>query len=150
MFFTSVRQEFCPMGGGGVSQHAPGSEGCSRHTPWTDTPGQTPPGQTPPGADTPWEDTPGETPPGQTPPQADTPWADTPPGQTPLWSDTPSPRADTPLGKHSSDDHCSRRYASYWNAFLFQLLFRRSPQFSIEWMRRHIAEKQSCFFRFCI
>ena len=37
------------------------------------------------------------------PRQADTPWADTP----------PPPR----------DDHCSGRYASYWNAFLFSCSF---------------------------
>ena len=44
---------------------------------------------------------------------------------------TPHPQADTPLSRHPlgqtppgrhpppSDDHCSGRYASYWNAFLF-------------------------------
>ena len=50
----------------------------------------------------------------QTPPwQADTP---------PSWADTPDPLAGRhPLGRHlpSRDGHCSGRYASYWNAFLF-------------------------------
>ena len=67
-------------------------------------PGQT--RQTPPPrqADTPQVDTPlGRH------PQVDTPLrADTPSGQTLLWTDTPP-----------ADGHCSRRYASYWNAFLF-------------------------------
>ena len=52
-----------------------------------------------------------------TTPQADNLWADPmgrhPPGQTPPWADTP--QADT----LPSDGHCSGRYASYWNAFLF-------------------------------
>ena len=44
------------------------------------------------------------------PPQADNPsWAGTPPGR-----DTPAP---------APDGHCSRRYASYWNAFLFFSVF---------------------------
>ena len=47
-------------------------------------------------------------PPGQTPPH---PWADTLP-----WANTPPPRADTLPPR---DGHCSGRYASYWNAFLF-------------------------------
>ena len=69
------------------------------------------------------------------PPQADTHTPGRhPPGQThsrhPPWADT-LPRADTPLGIPSlgrhplgrhppppRDDHCSGRYASYWNAFL--------------------------------
>ena len=33
-----------------------------------------------------------------------------PPGQTTPWADTPPP---------PGDGHCSRRYASYWNAILF-------------------------------
>ena len=77
-----------------------------RHTPspWADTP------------PSPWADTP--LPPGQTPP----PPADTEPGQAPPW-------ADTPLGRHPphtwqtpppTDDHCSGRYASYWNSCLVQ------------------------------
>ena len=47
------------------------------------------------------------------------PWADTPPRQT------PTSRADTPLGRHpppqthphQADGYFSGRYASYWNAF---------------------------------
>ena len=61
---------------------------------------------------TPWRDT----------PWRDTPWADTPrtdthlpPGQTSPWADTD--QADTPL---PADGYCSGRYASYWNAFLFE------------------------------
>ena len=64
----------------------------------TPPPGQTPPGKTPPRQTPP----PGRHPPGQTPPQADTSPRQTPPGQTP-----------------PGDDHCSGRYTSYWNAFLF-------------------------------
>ena len=55
--------------------------------------------------------------PGQTPPRADPP-AD-PPGKHPLSSacwDTYTPTAQCMLGY---DEHCSGRYASYWNAFLF-------------------------------
>ena len=49
---------------------------------------------------------------------ADTPWADTPQADphnrhTP-WADIP--QTDTPR-----DGHCSGRYASYWNAFLFSV-----------------------------
>ena len=55
--------------------------------------------------------------PGRTPPLGrHTPWADIsyPPGRPlpPFWADTPSPRTA----------HCSRRYATYWNAF-FDLKF---------------------------
>ena len=43
----------------------------------------------------------------------------------PPWVDTPLvrhiPRADT-LNPHPWDGHCSGRYASYWNAFLFWIL----------------------------
>ena len=63
--------------------------------------------------------------------EADTPWADTPLGrhpsrQTPSWADTPpgrhpprqTPPSQTPPGR-PPNGHCSGRYASYWNAFLF-------------------------------
>ena len=93
------------------------------------------------GAYTPWSDTPflgwhplGRHPlPGQTPPppslgrhplpgQTRCPLADTPSlGRHPHLGHTPSPWADTSLGRHPSDSHCSRRYASYWNAFLLIL-----------------------------
>ena len=66
------------------------------------------------------ENPPSRDPPGQRPP------GPTPPGQThsldkhplgrhpPTWADTRPPRQRPP-----SDGHCSGRYASYWNAFLF-------------------------------
>ena len=42
------------------------------------------------------------------------PREDTPPGK--------HPQANTPLGRHSlRDGHCSRWYASYWNAFLLNV-----------------------------
>ena len=58
----------------------------------------------------------------------------TPPGAD---RQTPSPWADTSLGRHpnprqtippppKSDGHCSRRYTSYWNAFLFMTYFYRA------------------------
>ena len=61
----------------------------------------------------------GHTPPGQTPPETDTPL-----GQT----HHPLDRHTLPLDTHPKadmrpppprDGHCSARYASYWNAFLF-------------------------------
>ena len=84
--------------------------------------------------------------PGQTPPQADTPsWADTPPGQTlprrhtpvgrhhpppsACWDTHPLPSAcwDTPPGIRST----SGRYASHWNAFLFQFNLMPKSNLSI-------------------
>ena len=64
----------------------------------------TPPGRHPPTRQTPRLDRhpPMQTPPDQTPPSQTPPRADTPPGQTPS----------------SANGYCSRRYASYWNAFL--------------------------------
>ena len=38
---------------------------------------------------------------------------------TPRWTDTAPPSELT-----SNGGHCSGRYASYWNAFLFDSLFR--------------------------
>ena len=72
-------------------------------------------------------DTPNQTlPPGHTP-QADTPWTDT-------------PRADTPLAQcmlgypPPTGGHCSGRYASYWNAFLFNCsLFKSEGQCHLMW-----------------
>ena len=60
------------------------------------------------------------------------PKADTLPGQTPSCADTfPSPRQIPPHWADMSPPtltprggHCSRRYASYWNAFLFPLCKR--------------------------
>ena len=131
--------------GKGVLQNPPGQTPLDRH-PQTDTPGQT----QPLGRHNPWADTtpgqtqplgrnpPGRNPPGRHPlgrhPQADTPPADTP-SQTPMPSvywDT-CPPAQCMLGytsplpsacwdtQHSPGSHCSWRYASYWNAFLFIL-----------------------------
>ena len=59
-------------------------------------------------------------------PKADTPppWADTPPGRHPPWLNTHTHThthlADTPgqTPPAPRDGHCSRRYTSYWNAFL--------------------------------
>ena len=45
------------------------------------------------------------------------PRADTPLGRHAPWADTPW--ADTP----PADGHCSGRYGSYWNAFLFHYKF---------------------------
>ena len=42
-------------------------------------------------------------------------WADSPLGRQPPWVDTPWAEIPT------SEDHCSGRYASYWNAFLFYI-----------------------------
>ena len=50
----------------------------------------------------------------------------TPPRQTPLSGQT-QPRADTPLGRHppgqTSRRSMSGQYTSYWNTFLFVILF---------------------------
>ena len=53
-------------------------------------------------------DNPGKRPPGQRPP----------PDRGPPLDRNPSPERDPP-GLTSSGGHCSGRYASYWNAFLF-------------------------------
>ena len=86
-----------------LSQAPPWADTNQADTPWAETPPrQTPPGKThttrqaPPWADTPYADTPRKT----------LPWADTP-------KQTPPPRAN---------GHCSRRYASYWNAFLLLVM----------------------------
>ena len=39
------------------------------------------------------------------------------------WTDTPMGRPP-PLSRHQPDDHCSERYASYWDAFLLTSVFR--------------------------
>ena len=93
---------------------------------------QTPPKQTPPGADTPLEqifpraDSPhSRHPPGADTPQEQTPRADTPWSRHPPWEQTP-PRAEPPPEQthpqeaDSSIWSTSGRYASYWNAFLFE------------------------------
>ena len=58
-----------------------------------------------------WQTPPGQTPPGKYP-QVDTPQADTPLGR------------DPPGQTFPKDGYCSRRYASYWNAFLFEIVYR--------------------------
>ena len=73
--------------------------------------GCTPPRKTPL-----WANTPGQTTP---PPQADTPL-----GRQPTLADIPlgrHPQANTPQANTPGDSHCSRRYASHWNAFLWNL-----------------------------
>ena len=65
-----------------------------------------PPGRHLPGQTAPWADPQGRHPIGQT-----TPWAD-----TSSWADTPCP----------ADGYCSGWYASYWNAFLFDVNPSRS------------------------
>ena len=55
-------------------------------------------------------------PPGQTPLWADTPWAD-PPGQTPPWADHSPTHPLLP----KADGYCIGLYASYCNAFLFEI-----------------------------
>ena len=84
---------------GGVYTPFPG-----RHSPWADTPPDRHPQADTPKADIQW---------------ADTPWADA------CWADTPL----TPQADHPADGYCSGRYASYWNAFLFEKKIN-SPDFS--------------------
>ena len=47
------------------------------------------------------------------------PWADTGPGQTPSLGRHSPLEAHPPGSTHLPGGHYSRRYASYWNAFLF-------------------------------
>ena len=48
------------------------------------------------------------------------------------------PSGQTPTGRHPPDDHCSGRYVSCWNAFLFSIrvVVLASPQScrSIDWI----------------
>ena len=116
--FTSMCQEFCPQGGR-----------CLTDTPQADTP---PPGRHPSPRQTPLPQA--DTPPPGRHPQADTPQADTPCRQTPPRQTPPAgrhplrqtpPYRHTPPGRHPPhppppvNGHCIGRYASYWNAFLF-------------------------------
>ena len=78
-------------------------------SPWADAPLA---GTPPPQADTTTR---------QTPPLADTPQARTPkqaplPGRHPTGETLPGQTSPSPWALHG---HCSGRYASYWNAFLF-------------------------------
>ena len=105
--------------------------------------------QTPPGADTPWSRHPLE----QTPPGADTPQSrhpksrhpppgsrpprsrhppeqKPPPKQTPPGSRLPPVSRHLPREADSGIQSMSGRYASYWNAFLFNVTFgHRFPRF---------------------
>ena len=75
---------------------------------YTTAPGQNPPGQTLPRQTTHWAN----------PPRwVDTPWTDTPQGR-------PPPRQTSAWADPPADGHCSGWYASYWNAFLFLMIFR--------------------------
>ena len=85
-------------------------------------------GSTPPGKHTPWE---AHTPRKHThiPKEAHPPW-EAPPGSThPLGSTLREAHPQKhPLGMHTSsppEGHCSGRYASYWNAFLFKINLNR-------------------------
>ena len=73
-------------------------------------------GYHPLGADTPPE--PG-TPPGADPPGSRHSHTQTPPEQTPPGTRHPSSGSRPPL----ADGYCCGRYASYWNAFLFEIEF---------------------------
>ena len=54
---------------------------------------------------------------GQRPPL----WSEIPSDREPPWTETPLAR--DPLVLTSNGSHCSSRYASYWNAFLFHNAF---------------------------
>ena len=113
-------------------QHPPGRQ----TPPGADTP-PPPPDQTPPRAATPWtRHPPGadtlpreDTPQRRHPPGADTsPWEQT---HTPLGADPPdqtppeqTPQPPPPREADSGIRSTSGRYASYWNAFLLQTLFK--------------------------
>ena len=91
-FYTCCLSVILFTEGGGVLQTLP----------WADTP-LPPQADTTPGQTSPLGRHPQQTPPIDNPFQAEIPWADTPRQRTP-----PPPSG-----------HCSRWYASYWNAFLF-------------------------------
>ena len=115
--FTPVCHSFCSQRGS-ASVHAgippPGSRPSWSRPPRADIPQE----QTALGADPPWE----QTPPGSRPPWEQTPQEQTPPWeQTPLEQTLPPPGADTPREADSSIRSTSGRYASYSNAFLFQV-----------------------------
>ena len=52
-------------------------------------------------------------------------WSEIPSDREPPWKETPLAR--DPLVLTSSGSHCSSRYASYWNAFLFHNAFLFTP-----------------------
>ena len=102
----------------------------ARHTPpWKDTPGHTPPGHTlpPPLPDTLSHLATHQLPPGHTL---------TPPGHP------PSPRETPPVQNPTqADDHCSGRYASYWNAFFLYKVHAQNWQIYF-----HTKEKTSRYY----
>ena len=128
VFYTCL--SFCPRGGGGVSA----SVHAGTHPLWKQPPGSTTPspGRHPLGRPLlATHPTHGQTPPGQISPL----------GQTFSWADTPPP----------ADGYCSRRYASYWNAFLF--LWAKASDFNrnLNWRhffcRIHGNELNLCYWK---
>ena len=78
------------------------------------------PSPPPPGVDTPRE---ADTPRSRHPPGADTAReADTPGSRHPPWEQTP-PESSSPPGADSGIRSMSGRYASYWNVFLYKIIF---------------------------
>ena len=57
---------------------------------------------------------------------ADTPWEQTPPEQIPP-REQALPRSRHPPPPPPADGYCCGRYASYWNAFLFDLCCSHGP-----------------------
>ena len=108
---------------GSASVHAGIPPPRNRHPPWE----HTPPGADPPGADPPWEQTP---PRSRHLPEQTPPLSRHPPGSR--HSPPPSrhpPRADTPWHGACWEVRSTRgRYASYWNAILFQQFFHCKPR----------------------
>ena len=102
-------------------------------TPWADTsPGQTPAlgrhplNRHPLGRHSlpPWADIPTSLSSGRQPPWADTPRQTPALGRHPLGRHPPSAGKPPPGQTHPPrDGHCSERYASYWNAFLYNDTF---------------------------
>ena len=75
--------------------------------------------------------------PRQTPPRQTPPWADTPPQWTPALGRHPLVRQPPP---NHPDGHCSRRYTSFWNAFLFDQIFAQNlHENEINWTERGSA-----------
>ena len=120
--FTPVCQSFCSQGG-----LAQCMLGCQTPSPDEAPPRPgTPPVQAPPRAGTP-------SPLEQAPPRSRHPleqaphssWSRHPPEQAPPGAGTP-PRAGPPAPPppRSRDGYCCGRYASYWNAFLWNIYFQ--------------------------
>ena len=131
--FTPVCQSFCSQGEGVCLSACWDTPPWAGTLPWVGTA----PRQVHTLASTPLP--PAGTPPGQVHPPGryillgrHTPQAGALPGQVHPWAGTPPGQAHTPgqvhpLGRHTPlgrytppDGHCSGRYESYWNAFLFK------------------------------